>query len=68
MVSVNTTITVHTLGVQHGLWCRTCVLPSGIAYWYTIGAAGALREKRQCRDCGGEQVDGDPYAEWLPCE
>lgn len=60
------TVRVHMeiLSVETGLWCNTCVLPSGVRVWYVTTAGGArmtLRSKRTCDDAQDAGHDGDRH-------
>jgi hypothetical protein len=47
----------HVLGVDHGVWCDDCLLPSAVTVRYVIAGRRSLRvvargEFTRCVDCG----------------
>lgn len=51
-------VSVEMVSVDHGLWCHTCALPSGIRVWYVTqtGPAMSLRMHLCCDEGGCEHL------------
>lgn len=56
------TVRVEQVAIDTGLWCRTCLLSSGVRVWFTatIGVAMSLRSATRCCDCGGDEINDAP--------
>lgn len=47
-------VKVETVATEPGLWCRRCMLPSGVLVYLAVslGDRMHLQQMRKCRDCG----------------
>ena len=52
-------VTVELVGITTGLWCRTCLLSTGVIA--TVALTGPVRStltsRRRCTECGGHDVE-----------
>lgn len=55
---------VELLDHDHGHWCRTCLLGTGIRVYaaVTFGAASYVSQHVGCQVCGGGDIEVNPHA------
>lgn len=54
-------VVVEVIAHDHGHWCNTCQLPSGVRAWVTTRCAHVMRIHVTvwCEDCDGRDVTVD---------
>jgi hypothetical protein len=65
---MNISMSVETVAHDHGHWCITCALSTGIRFVISTGLGDrlALQERLICVECGGNNIHVNPKPERCP--
>jgi hypothetical protein len=59
---VTVAVVCEIVAHDHGHWCRTCALATGIRAWVMvrIGHTMGMQVRAWCEECGGRDIEIDP--------